>query len=269
MMRKCDICGTVIPVGSTHCPNCGFKYKTEQQPKKQYKSDRQSKTVPKVKFDIDLPIFKIITKILICLGIVLSAVSAIRELVTISQSHYYPQQYGDNYDTMVYGDFYDFNFDHPELAKEIVDYYDELINLKERYEKLPENTTTNGVQSSIRVVNNQLDSVDFSVYILDDFNDIGVFYSLHKVNEESWNVYVSAEAYNIKKDALTPNIKMHLDYLGEILGIDMNDIIDEILPISNYYNVRNYETEIDGYSFEFYHKGQGDYTIYLSKILGV
>lgn len=30
-MRRCDICSTIIPIGTDHCPNCGFQYKPERK----------------------------------------------------------------------------------------------------------------------------------------------------------------------------------------------------------------------------------------------
>ena len=48
-MRKCDICSTVIPIGTDRCPNCGFQYKPERKldgQRKKYMSQFQPHPSP-------------------------------------------------------------------------------------------------------------------------------------------------------------------------------------------------------------------------------
>lgn len=50
-MRKCDICGTVIPVGSNQCPNCGYQMKFEPSLKKVEVTPLPKSIKKKEKFD--------------------------------------------------------------------------------------------------------------------------------------------------------------------------------------------------------------------------
>ena len=48
-MRKCDICSTIIPIGTDRCPNCGFQYKPERKldaQRKEYMSQFQPHPSP-------------------------------------------------------------------------------------------------------------------------------------------------------------------------------------------------------------------------------
>ena len=51
MMRKCDICGTVIPVGSNQCPSCGYQMKFEPSIKKVEVTPLPKPIKKKEKFD--------------------------------------------------------------------------------------------------------------------------------------------------------------------------------------------------------------------------
>ena len=178
----------------------------------------------------------------------------------------YKEQYGDDYQLDFYDDYEQFKQDYPELVKEVDYYYNFLTTIKESYEVSSEN---NSVRPSIRVINDKVESASFDTHIYDSNEDIGVNYNLYLIENGKWEANILAEGYDIRKEDIWGVLHWHFAYVEKIVGVDLYDFCLEAVASThvNYYKVKTIESEIDGYNVGFNYNGQGDYKIFLNKVL--
>ena len=250
-MRKCTICGTKLLPNETICPNCGNQYKTSQKEKK--------KLVKSIDWKF---VFRALGRVLLAFIIVYDVYSWVSRPQTTPQD-YFENQYGENYDLIEYKDYDSFKKDYPELSGQIQPYY-QLVKERHTYEKNPENVYPTLNQEWITVVNGQIHSVGFNLYIYNEQKDIGVNYSLDRVSEDMWNEMILADVYNVNKEEFIGEVQSHLYYIEEILEIDLEtEILDISDKITNYYKAVKYVSNVDDFEFKFNYNGNGDFKITL------